>query len=185
MTVEEWKRTASKEAVEQFEKPNDYFKDNVKCCHTCIHWTRDYSLMGDYAYNFCELWEGRMTKWDAHCVDYDGWGKEEHLLDYAELEERRMKRRLIDANALRKDFLDLPNCYNGFSDTYDKALIVDVIDATPTVDAIPIERIKKWIEPTVEAIPIEWIEEWGWRNGMSESMSLRVMIDDWRKENEQ
>lgn len=37
--------------------------------------------------------------------------------------------------------------------------------------------------PTVEAIPIEWIEEWGWKNGMSESMSLRVMIDDWEKEN--
>lgn len=33
-------------------------------------------------------------------------------------------------------------------------------------------------------IPIEWIEEWGWKNGMSESMSLRVMIDDWEKENE-
>lgn len=39
-------------------------------------------------------------------------------------------------------------------------------------------------QPTVEAIPIEWIEEWGWKNGMSESMSLRVMIDDWEKENE-
>ena len=25
---------------------------------------------------------------------------------------------------------------------------------------------------------------WGWKNGMSESMSLRVMIDDWEKENE-
>lgn len=33
-------------------------------------------------------------------------------------------------------------------------------------------------------IPIEWIEEWGWKNGMSESMSLRVMIEDWEKENE-
>ena len=37
--------------------------------------------------------------------------------------------------------------------------------------------------PTVEAIPIEWIEEWGRKNGMSESMSLRVMIEDWEKEN--
>ena len=36
-----------------------------------------------------------------------------------------------------------------------------------------------------EAIPVEWIEEWGWKNGMSESMSLRVMIEDWEKENEQ
>ena len=39
-------------------------------------------------------------------------------------------------------------------------------------------------QPTVKAILIEWIEEWGWKNGMSESMSLRVMIDDWEKENE-
>ena len=39
-------------------------------------------------------------------------------------------------------------------------------------------------QPTVKAIPIEWIEEWGWKNGMSESMSLRVMIDDWEKEND-
>ena len=38
--------------------------------------------------------------------------------------------------------------------------------------------------PTVKAITVEWVEEWGWKNGMSESMSLRVMIDDWRKENE-
>ena len=37
---------------------------------------------------------------------------------------------------------------------------------------------------TVDAIPIEWIEKWGFQNGMSESMSLRVMIDDWEKENE-
>lgn len=36
----------------------------------------------------------------------------------------------------------------------------------------------------IKAIPIEWIEEWGWKNGMSESMSLRVMIEDWEKENE-
>lgn len=39
--------------------------------------------------------------------------------------------------------------------------------------------------PTVKAITVEWIEEWGWKNGMSESMSLRVMIDDWEKENEE
>lgn len=51
------------------------------------------------------------------------------------------------------------------------------------------EKLKHWVDeddirnqPTVKAIPIEWIEEWGWKNGMSESMSLRVMIDDWEKE---
>ena len=53
--------------------------------------------------------------------------------------------RYIDANKLRKDILDLPNCYNGFSDTYDKAMIIDLIDEQPTVDAIPIEWIKEWV----------------------------------------
>lgn len=42
--------------------------------------------------------------------------------------------RLIDADKLRKDILDLPNCYNGYSDTYDKACIIDMIDEQPTVD---------------------------------------------------
>lgn len=50
--------------------------------------------------------------------------------------------RLIDADKLRKDVLDLPNCYNGFSDTYDKAMIVDLVDEQPTVDAVPVVRCK-------------------------------------------
>jgi hypothetical protein len=53
--------------------------------------------------------------------------------------------RLIYADKLRKDVLDLPDCYNGFSDTYDKARILDLVDEQPTVDAIPIEWIKEWI----------------------------------------
>lgn len=48
--------------------------------------------------------------------------------------------RLIDADKLRKDILDMPNCYNGFSDTYDKAMIVDMIDEQPSVDAVPVIR---------------------------------------------
>lgn len=52
--------------------------------------------------------------------------------------------RLIDADKLRKDVLDLPNCYNGFSDTYDKAMILDLVDEQPTVDAEPV-RHGKWI----------------------------------------
>lgn len=50
--------------------------------------------------------------------------------------------RLIDADKLRKDILDLPNCYNGYSDTYDKATIVDMIDEQPSVDAHPLIRCK-------------------------------------------
>lgn len=57
-----------------------------------------------------------------------------------------MEQRLIKANKLRKDFLDLPDCYNGFSGTYDKALIIDVVDEQPTVDAVEVVRCKdcKW-----------------------------------------
>ncbi len=42
--------------------------------------------------------------------------------------------RLIDADKLKKDVLDLHDCYNGFSDTYDKACIIGVIDEQPPAD---------------------------------------------------
>ena len=50
--------------------------------------------------------------------------------------------RPIDADALKKSVLDLHDCYNGFSDTYDKACIIGIIDEQPTIE----ERKKgKWI----------------------------------------
>ena len=72
--------------------------------------------------------------------------------------------RLIDADRLLKP---------SFTDMFDKPVKMDMFS-----------RYAIESQPTVEAIPIEWIEEWGWKNGMSESMSLRVMIEDWEKENE-
>lgn len=78
--------------------------------------------------------------------------------------------RLIDADKLIKDIKEL----------WDYKTVDGITAATVLKQTITdIEN-----QPTVEAIPIEWIEEWGWKNGMSESMSLRVMIDDWEKENE-
>lgn len=59
--------------------------------------------------------------------------------------------RLIYADRLREDVLDLPNTYNGFSDTYDKAMIVDLVDEQPTVDAEPI-RHGHWIFNPKDAI---------------------------------
>lgn len=50
--------------------------------------------------------------------------------------------RLIDAEKLREEYLGMPNCYNGFSDTYDKAMIVDMVDEQPTIDAVPVVRCK-------------------------------------------
>lgn len=48
--------------------------------------------------------------------------------------------RLIDADRLKKDTLDLPDCPNGFSDTYDKERILDLIEEQPTVDAVEVVR---------------------------------------------
>ena len=42
--------------------------------------------------------------------------------------------KLIYVDKLKKDILDLPNCYNGFSDTFDKACIIGVIEEQPTIE---------------------------------------------------
>ena len=52
--------------------------------------------------------------------------------------------RLIDADKLKHDVLDWQDCYNGFSDTYDKSMIIDEIDAQPTVKTEPVVH-GKWI----------------------------------------
>ena len=62
--------------------------------------------------------------------------------------------RLIDANKLRKDILDLPNCYNGFSDTYDKAMIIDLIDEQPTVDAVPVAELPYTVWLTHDVVQV-------------------------------
>ena len=50
--------------------------------------------------------------------------------------------KLIDANHLIDVVLALPNCYNGYSDTYDKSSIIGLIDDQVTVDAVPVVRCK-------------------------------------------
>ena len=78
--------------------------------------------------------------------------------------------KLIDANELKKDFLGLHDCPNGFSDTYDKATIIGVVDE----------------QPTVEAIPIEWILNHPKFPHKNEDRKRCIldMIADWKKENE-
>ena len=51
-----------------------------------------------------------------------------------------MSKRYIDANKLRKNVEDLHDCYNGFSDTYDKACIIGLIDEQPTADVAEIPK---------------------------------------------
>lgn len=39
---------------------------------------------------------------------------------------------LISRQAAIDAFIDLPNCYNGFSDTYDKACIIGALEDVPS-----------------------------------------------------
>ena len=59
--------------------------------------------------------------------------------------------KLIYVDRLKKDILALQDCHNGFSDTYDKACIIGVIDEQPTIEE------RKWI-PCSERLP-EDLEE--------------------------
>ena len=73
----------------------------------------------------------------------------------------------------------LCSCYAEYDDVgYCQGITAKIVPTEGKPSWCPLKPYKK-----VDAIPIEWIEEWGWKNGMSESMSLRVMIEDWEKEN--
>ncbi len=52
---------------------------------------------------------------------------------------------LISREAAIKAIEDLPNCYNGFSDTYDKACIIGVLEELPSVD-VPDRKVGEWIK---------------------------------------
>ena len=54
---------------------------------------------------------------------------------------------LISRQAAIKAIDDLPNCYNGFSDTYDKACIIGVLEELPTVDPV---KHGKWLPHPTE-----------------------------------
>lgn len=56
--------------------------------------------------------------------------------------EKEKPMKLIDVDILKQDVLALPDCDNGFSNTYDKSLIIGLIDEQVAVDAIPIVRCK-------------------------------------------
>ena len=51
---------------------------------------------------------------------------------------------LISRQAAIKAIEDLQDCYNGFSDTYDKACIIGVLEELPPIDAVPVIRRKDW-----------------------------------------
>lgn len=77
------------EAKKQWVRPMDDFKWNVKCCWNCPHWQKDTTLMGDYAYNFCDLTKNQMTIFDNVCEQYSGVATEENLIVTLTNEERQ------------------------------------------------------------------------------------------------
>lgn len=52
---------------------------------------------------------------------------------------------LIEKQAAIKAIENLQDCYNGFSDTYDKACIIGVLEEVPSVD-VPDRKVGKWID---------------------------------------
>lgn len=52
---------------------------------------------------------------------------------------------LISRRAAIKAIDDLPNCYNGYSDTYDKAYIIGVLEEVPSIE--PKKVVKDYCRP--------------------------------------
>ena len=55
--------------------------------------------------------------------------------------------RYIEVDHLKKSVEELQDCYNGFSDTYDKSCILGLIDEEPTADVVPVTHgywVTKW-----------------------------------------
>ena len=63
--------------------------------------------------------------------------------------------KLIYVDKLKKDILALRDCYNGFSDTYDKACIIGVIDEQPTIEE---RKTGRWIVKPVFDGDLQWWE---------------------------
>lgn len=64
---------------------------------------------------------------------------------------------LISRQAAIKAIDDLPNCYNGYSDTYDKACIIGVIEEQPTIN--PVKR-GRWSRERLPSLSGGTYEVW-------------------------
>lgn len=49
---------------------------------------------------------------------------------------------LISRQLAIKDICNLPNCENGYSDTYDKACLIGVLEEQPAIESVPVVRCK-------------------------------------------
>ena len=79
--------------------------------------------------------------------------------------------KLIYVDKLKEDILALRDCYNGFSDTYDKACIIGVIDEQPTIEE------RKWIPVKTRPMDKEEREYWSEQLGYDIEYEDAVMFD--------
>ena len=71
----------------------------------------------------------------------------------------------IDAEALKKEVDNFPNCYNGWSDTYDKAYIIGTIEEQPSIDIVKCKECKYFIDNLTEDDADEAYDacRWDWK----------------------
>lgn len=72
---------------------------------------------------------------------------------------------LISRQAAIKAIENLPDCYNGFSDTYDKACIIGVLEELPTIEP----KMGKWIPIHERAAKCSLCGEWEYTNGIDKT----------------
>lgn len=80
--------------------------------------------------------------------------------------------RLIDADELKQSILELPDCENGYSDTYDKARIIDIIDDQPSVEGK--RKVGEWYWKLADN---GWADHICSNCGYTENTDIHVKLD--------
>ena len=85
--------------------------------------------------------------------------------------------RYIEVKKAIKAIDELPNCYNGYSDTYDKACIIGTLEEVPTADVVEVVRSKdcKYKQGTACDYSAVWVRpngscQWGERRDDAEEI---------------
>ena len=58
----------------------------------------------------------------------------------------------IDRQTAIRAVMNLPDCPNGYSDTYDKACIVGMLEEVPSIDAVEVVRCKDCVNCEYDSI---------------------------------
>lgn len=85
---------------------------------------------------------------------------------------------LIDRQAAIEAVDGLPNCYNGYSDTYDKACIIGLLEELPSAERkgkwIDVERAPRVYRCSVCGYALE-AQEWGIRSNYCPHCGARMV----------